>query len=316
MGIRETWDESRRKAQALGEEVRALSASKALHCVLQAEQLDGLEAAEVDTVLKKCLLYSEKAILFTRPVGVSADFFTIETRHDCLLHRIDRIDVGNSDSGLFIVPRKLVLSEDDHDGSGRPIVETVFTGDYEADYRNPNAMKVGLDDSFVAAQLAEDTRRLGPLKLWLPYVDGIDLDTMLRLKADEHEDFSRLHYALKTILTRLPDASGNDKVVEIGERIDHELKSFEAKIETLKARYTTSLGEITMGAAALSLCAMLPEAIEQIVSGIVGAHQIRAGTNRLLGARLEKSDLRMSDFHVAWMIQRQRGKARRRKTAR
>lgn len=314
LGIAETWRESRRKAQDLGETVRRLGASKGLHTVLQAEQLDGLEAAAVDTVLKKCLLYSEQTILFTHPVGVSADFFKIETRHSCLLHRVDKIDVGNPDSGLFIVPRQLELSEDDHDGSGRPIVETVYTGDYEDDYRNPNAMKVGLDDAFVAAQMAEDDRRLGPLKLWLPYVDGIDLDTMLRLKADEHEDFSRLHFALKTILTKLPQASGNDKVVEIGERIDHEVKSFETKVKTLRTRYTAALGEITIGAAALSLCAMLPAAIEQIVSGIVGAHQIRAGTNRFIGAQLEKTDMRLSDFHLAWRLHKRRGRAGRRKT--
>ena len=56
LSIAETWKESRRKAQALGEEVRTLSSSKGLHCVLQAEDLDRLEADADDTVLKKSLL--------------------------------------------------------------------------------------------------------------------------------------------------------------------------------------------------------------------------------------------------------------------
>lgn len=312
MNIAETWMESRRKAQALGEEVRTLSSSKGLHCVLQAEELDRLEADAVDTVLKKSLLYAEMTILFTQPVGVSADFFNIVPRHNCLLHRVDRIEVGKAESGLFIVPRELHLVENDHDGTGRPIDETVFTGRFEDDYKNPNAMKVGLDDAFVAAQLTENARRLGPLRLWLPYVRGIDLDTFLRLRADEPEDFSRLHFALKTILLKLPKASGNDKVVEIGERVDHEIKSFEARLKTLRMRYTASLGEITVGSAALGLCAMLPEAVEQIVSGIVGAHQIRAGTNRFIGARLETSDIAASDFHVAWLLHKRRRPPRRR----
>ena len=311
LSIAETWKESRRKVQALGEEVRTLSSSKGLHCVLQAEEMDRLEADAVDAVLKKSLLYAEMTILFTQPVGVSADFFNIETRHDCLRHRIGKIEVGNADSGLFIVPRSLDLVENDHDGTGRPIDETVFTGRFEADYQNPNAMKVGLDDAFVAAQLTEEARRLGPLKLWLPYVRGIDLDTLIRLRADEHEDFSRLHFALKSILIKLPEASGDDKVVEIGERVDHEIKSFEAKVKTLRKRYTASLGEITVGSAALGLCAMLPEAVEQIVSGIVGAHQIRSGTNRFIGARQERNEMAASDFHVAWLLHNRRPSASR-----
>lgn len=312
MGIRETWDESRRKAQDLGKQVRTLSSSKGLHCVIQAEDLDRLDVGAVDTVLKKSLLYAEMTILFTKPIAVSADHFYVLPKHQCLLHRVDKIEVGNAESGLFIVPRELHLVENDHDGTGRPIDETVFTGKFEAGYKNPNAMKVGLDDAFVAAQLAEDARRLGPLRLWLPDVRGIDLDTLLRLRADEHEEFSRLHFVLKSILLELPKASGNDKVVAIGERVDHEIKSFEAKLKALRRQYTASLGEITLGTAALGLCAMLPEAVEQIVSGLVGAHQIRAGTNRLIGASLETNAMRTSDFHVAWRLQRRRRPSRRR----
>lgn len=326
MGIVEDWAKARNDADEMQDKLRKLSSSRGLHFVLLTEELDHFKPVDVETIIKKCLLYSEKTLVFSKRQYDAAVFPYYSGTSKSLRHLEKSINVEDQNSGLLFFPRGLTIVEHDHDGSGRPIDEEVFSAVFLSEpenpnavksdlekryvqrpvYKNPNAVKVGLNDAFVSAQFSERAHDASPARIWFPYVKGISLDTFLRLRNDEIEDFSRLHRALKIILNKLPKASGHRKVVEIGELVDYEINCFETKIRTLRRKYSTSLGEIGLGTAALVLCAMLPEPLEQIVSGLVGATQIKTGTKRLIDTRLEKANLEESDFYIAWLLHREK----------
>ncbi len=302
MSIQDRWKKNKIEAEKMLDQMKKFGQSQSLHYVIDNNYLGHMNDEAVESILKKSLLYSEKLIILTDPSNNADSPCSTHSRAKELL----RAPWGANNVGdVYFFPKEIKVVEVDHDGSGSSIVEEVMSGSFSTQYNNRNSVKVSLDNKYVSDQLAEQSDKINLVKLWLPHVRGIDLKTFMSLRVDEADAFSRMHYVLKTILNKLPTVENSRDIIDLAELVDYEIRNFENDISKLKRKNYTSLAEIGIGVSALGLCSMLPDTVEQILSGVVGAHQFRSGVNRLLSTNFDKQELKLSDFYIAWLIHRE-----------
>lgn len=310
--------------------ISALSADQGVHYVLDGQRLARLAPVAIENVVKKCVLYADKTIIFmpsltlveNLPSGfywqvgmwgpyadgpeVYAEVAAMKQIRDAL----DPIAEASADSeDVLFLPKSIPLIGRGHDGSGREVDDPAIGGnDLSGDYDAEFSFAVDTEIPQFSGPTPGQNTELSRLdNIWLPTLCGIELNQLLTLRADEKDSFLRLRYAIRSFVTKLPECSDRRAVIEVAEMLDNEIRSFNAKITGIRARYRVALAEVALGSAALGLCAIVPSDVSKIISGFLGASQLTGAISRCFGTKEQFNDLRLSEFFIAWRLHRRFG---------
>jgi len=160
-----------------------------------------------------------------------------------------------------------------------------------------------LDSEFEQRQFSE-SHAMKRVSLFWPQIQGITVDELAKLREDEFDAFSRLHYSLRTFLRNIPKSQSDSEAIELAKLVDFEAKSFESRMKTLRKKHALSLGEMFVGTSAVIACLSIPEVVAQILSGVIGVSQVKSGLQRGLDSKTKNWEHNESPFYIAWRLHR------------
>lgn len=276
----------------------------------------------VEMVLKKGALYGTKAIILLKEPEVircrgqcsGSDFYLpFEYKYSSPSQSLQSLyNLFNKDSSfqkIFYFSPEQVMEEDyDYDEVehllGGVINRTVVSS-FSALYNNKFGVFVSFTDPTVNAHIFETLQcknnELSVLNTWLPQLENIPFDILLKLREDEEDSFKRFQFALKHLIVDSAEANSETKLKELFQFVDYEVRSFETKMNQIKKSRVLKAYEAVVSLSIMGLCFAIPSEIAKLITAFLGFSQGKEFINFLFRDRQQMYQLKASDFYVPWL---------------
>lgn len=300
-------------------EAEILGASHTLNFVMHENDIERAlispTASDVVMSLKKGVLYSQNTVIITQPWK-----FLNKLMSDGAHQRWDKGIVSSSlktiygdiektpsfRSAIHIIPSKIVQVEEEWEDEDNWFIageEEMF--EFTATHKGEYGIDVRFTDPVVTNQVFETS----VVNVWLPNLANIPLDILLKLRADEQDSFSRLHFILKELIADSKDITSDAKLKELFQHVDYEVRTFETKMNTIKKSRVLKEIEMLIGFSIMGLCLTVPSDVGEFISATIGAFQGKDFIGHIFRVREQINDLQSSDFYVPWLLTQNKFKA-------
>lgn len=171
---------------------------------------------------------------------------------------------------------------------------------FENEYTKSDALKVSFQSPFVAAQLLERNSDLPSISvdLWLPILNGISLDDVLRVRADEGDAFDRLHFSIQQFMAELRSTESEEVLKAVLQHMHFEIKEYAERLRAIKRRAVRSLGEAVISGSVMGGSLLLPQGLAEMIMAVIGTVSIREISGKIFDIRTDLSGLRKSDYYA------------------
>jgi len=151
-------------------------------------------------------------------------------------------------------------------------------------------------------------RPVGCINLRVPALAGVSFDTLMKIRRDEEEAFSRFTGRFfRMVKDYEEDLESERAVVEAMEEVNDAVRQLEERYARIRRSWLRSAGEVALTATTTCLCLMVPEPFVQSLAALFGG---RAGSKALQAFGEYREDVesfRQEDFYVPWLIARESG---------
>lgn len=267
---------------------------------------------EVETFLKKMAVYADKIIFLLSDINEGD-----ASQSRLMLARVDELTTAKIASlalqGIFyFLPSKIVPQFDEvqdlYDDGGMSGDARVGNPSFEFpyQYKNHNGYYVDLNDFQITAHLFE--KRFAQhgiprvLNYWLPDIRNIPFNVFLKIREDEQDAFARFQYALKTLLKETNRVDSAEKLKEVFERVDYEVRAFQAQMEKVRKSRALKSYEMLLGISVVGIGLGLHTEIVQIIASLLGSYSVKDFLENLLQEKDKLNDLRCSDFYIPYRL--------------
>lgn len=293
-------------------EADVLGASHTLNFVMDEHDIEKAlvspTAPDVIMSLKKGVLYAQNTIIITQPWK-----FLNKLMPDGEHKRWNKGIVSSSLKTIYgdiektqgfrntihILPSKIVQIEEEWEDEDNWFIageEEMF--EFTTTHKGEYGIDVRFTDPIVANQIFETS----VVNVWLPHLANIPLDILLKLRSDEQDSFARLHYVLQKLIADSKDISSNAKLKELFQHVDYEVRTFEAKMNTIRKSRALKEVEMLIGFSIMGLCLTVPSDVGELISATIGAFQGKDFVGHIFRIREQINDLHASDFYVPWLL--------------
>jgi hypothetical protein len=278
---------------------------------------------KVEMAFKKGLLYAHKTIILTNSIERAEK--TYDTLDPSLYFNNLTEFIGESD-----VSRSLRIIADKYKGVADfythfcfiPETITVCSEDWDEfdyvdrtihnsfsfsnEYSNRNGIHVSFSDPYLNTQFFENLKckndELKIINICLPHLVNVPFQTMLKIRENESDMFSRFQYALKRFIADCDEVDSENKLKELFLYVDNEVRGLEDRIKKIKRLRLFDSIDVGLGITTVGLCyALLPTDISQIIMAVIGSYQLKDLKDKLFPIRAI-NDLKASDFYVPWLV--------------
>ena len=283
------------------------------------KKIDTNEKFEI--ALKKGLLYSEKTIIVTNEITAHKNFGDgVDNPKDDFNNFFTRSkisqtieDLGNKyqkvadfHDKFYFIPEKLT-SKDRYTDSFYNVEESEnILFDFSNEYINDLGLRVSLNNPNIKNHIFEnyctEETKLGVLNLWLPQLKNIPLELMLKLRKDEENTFKIYQYELKRILNNFESNDPENKLLELFQNVDENVRKLENRLKIIKKSSILSKTDAVIGTTVVGLTFFLPEEIYRMIIAILGSYNLYKFKDTLFKQKEKMNDFRTSEFYIPWLL--------------
>lgn len=266
-----------------------------------------------ELLLKKSVLYANRTIMLRNP----ATFFTGYGRETSLINdwgdgeifcKMKEISGGLENKKLFdniftVLPEKISYESEFSDNDESNVESEEFN--FSSSHSNRFGIDLALSDPTVNSHVFErvdaDSRCISVLNIWLPQLENVPLDVLLKIRRDEEASFQRFQFAIQKLIANAKDLRSEMILKELFQTVDYEVRSFQAKMEAIRKSRALAQYQAALGFSIMGLCFAMPTDIAKAILGFVGAYQYKDFIDSLIRVRSRANDLKTSDFYVPWL---------------
>jgi len=298
-----------------------LNSESCLHFLIKLSDLrnatKSLNKTTIDMILKKTLLYSTRGLILCRGIDVYQSLGNPPTGPKTVVDNFkfnDDLELlfnKYKDNELFkqtflIIPEKINTIYEEFEGPDDDWTNSYHTEfDFNTKYFNKYGIDISLCDPIINANMFEKDRYsdddLSILNIWLPELKNVPIDILLKIREDEFDSFIRFQYALKKFIVDYSEVSSVDKLKEIFQYVDYEVRLFDSKIKQIRKSRALRAYEAAVGVITMGLCFALPLEITKLITAALGLYQGKEFIGSLFREKEKINTLKTSDFYVPWL---------------
>lgn len=306
---------------------QTLSSDNNLHFIVKRKDLSIFSPRTADLILRKCALYADKTII----VGGSYSSCTERQSHTDWeknhvttsthstyndlqafpenLHDAIRASLGSDTfrKAVFCLPSSASVEEhdDDIDESDDARWSTRDHFRFAEDYGNPYGIPVALQDHFIRAQFVEndlaDDPTIDIIRLYLPLLRNVRLNTLLKMREDHGDAFIRFHRTLKKLITEAQELDSDRKLKDLLENVDSNVRDFEDEMQKVERMRSSLKKQAMVTSSAISLSFLLPSVVAEWITRFIGDNKAKDFIKGRFELREDEETLKNRDYYVPWL---------------
>lgn len=167
------------------------------------------------------------------------------------------------------------------------------------------ALPVTLKNDTLSAHLSEEeknTSSKGYANILLPALSNRSINEIHTFRIKEAESFQRFHSQLNKLLKESKATSSEDKLLELMDETDQQVRQLHSKINSLSKTRFISGAQILAGFTAACLCAFIPNGLSPLLTGVFGTKSFTDGLAFFTDFRKEYDEIHRSNFYFPWKI--------------
>ena len=293
-----------------------LNSDPSIHFILRESDLkkamDDPNTGDVNLALKKALLYAQRAIVLTRTLEAYSGWGTdnlptipvVIPPLENVLKLKDKIP--EFDNIFYFIPEKVSDQIIDDDSSDAEFDERLppTVADFFETYKNRLGINVSFTDPAIYSHLFETKRsnsKMSVLNVWQPQLSNVPLETLLKIRKDESDSFTRYQHVLRKLIIDENELDSETKIKELFQYVDYETRVLASKMQVITKSQTLKKLGAAVGVSIMGLSFAMPTEIASIVASVVGTYTGKEFFSNLFQEREKINDLKSSDFYVPWL---------------
>jgi len=170
-----------------------------------------------------------------------------------------------------------------------------------------DAVPIFGEERALLTQLNEDLpdsafRRVAGQRLFLPTLEGIEPEALLRVLDDHGDPTHDFRYALRGLLKDLTSLDSESRIFQLLERVDYEVRHLQTTIERIRTDTAWGSAEAALGVLSAGLSVVAPEWLTKSAAAAFGSMTALAGMRSLSHIRSRKRVVEDSDFYLPWLV--------------
>ena len=154
-------------------------------------------------------------------------------------------------------------------------------------------------------QLTEDVKITNPLNqvyLYLPYINGIDIKTIIKIKEDYTDELIPFYYSTEKLFKNSSKTDSEGKLLDLMGNVDYEVRKLNNLFKKLEKKQSLKSFEVITGLSIMALSLLCDAELSKAIVGSIGGIKAFDGVWHLAHRNDTINEIKQSDFFIPWNI--------------
>jgi hypothetical protein len=162
--------------------------------------------------------------------------------------------------------------------------------------------RIGLTHEQLRAQLCEDSTEIGLSLLYLPHMQNVPTDLLIKIRQDEGDAFLRFQHGLAAFLQKSQAANSEAALLDCMREVDYNIRLLDVRFRNLRKMRALRTRNIAIQLCSLALVQLAPAPIAADLTKLLGSLTAFSVLEYFAGFREKADQLKESDFYFPWRI--------------
>jgi len=145
----------------------------------------------------------------------------------------------------------------------------------------------------------------GTKRIYLPTLEGIDLNTLQSIMEDNGDPTLKYRYALKEMLTKEKNSLSEKGLLSAMEKTDLAIRDLTVEMNIIKSDKDLRQFEVFVGVITVGVSFLSPAWMSEVASKIFGSLSTVDGVRNLFEIAGTENKLKINDFYLPWLLSKE-----------